>query len=171
MFDLCKRFWIRGFGLNYIFISQKESHSFPDILMENCDHSICPFWSILFSHTPAHRTWILKKLILTFLITDMGIMVLKIYFIIYGEIDLFITILNSNYRLEIWWHYQKIHVTLITILVLFERYFQASRSCNVSYLGLNCFKNCYGWPFRPPAPGYLLPKKPRMVRVMAGNIW
>ena len=34
----------------------------PSILIENCDHSICPGWWILFLYAPAHKVWLLKNL-------------------------------------------------------------------------------------------------------------
>ena len=34
----------------------------PNILMENCDHSIFPGWSILFLYAPAHKARLLKNL-------------------------------------------------------------------------------------------------------------
>ena len=34
----------------------------PNILMESCDHSIFPGWSILFLYAPAHKVRLLKNL-------------------------------------------------------------------------------------------------------------
>ena len=34
----------------------------PCILMENCDPSIFPGWSILFLYVPAHKSWLLENL-------------------------------------------------------------------------------------------------------------
>ena len=33
----------------------------PSILMTNCDHSICPGWSILSFYDPAHKAWKLAR--------------------------------------------------------------------------------------------------------------
>ena len=35
----------------------------PSILMENCDHTICPVLSILFLHDPACKAWLFEKFI------------------------------------------------------------------------------------------------------------
>ena len=58
----------------------------------------------------------------------------------YGEFDLFIKIPNFDDRVEIWWSHQKSHVTLITVLVFFERSYVVPHSCKVSWLGLNWFR-------------------------------
>ena len=36
----------------------------PSVLMENCDHAICPGLSVLFLHVPTPRAWLFEKLIL-----------------------------------------------------------------------------------------------------------
>ena len=74
-----------------------------------------------------------NKLLLTFLITHFQYRrVLSTYFIIYQKFDLFIGILNFNERAETWWRHQKSYVTLITILVFFERSYVVPHSCKVS---------------------------------------
>ena len=57
---------------------------------------------------------------------------------------------------------KKSHVTLITVLVFFERSYVAPHSCNVSQQALNWFRIYGGGPFS--SPGYLI-SKTRLVRV------
>ena len=62
-------------------------------------------------------------------------------------------VLNSNDHLEI--SSSKSLVTLITILVFFERFYVVPHMCKVSYLGLNLFRihgGGVGWAFDLPFP-------------------
>ena len=58
----------------------------------------------------------------------------------------------------------KNNVILDTILVFFERVYVIPHSCKVSWSGLNMFRIYDGGTFSHPA-GYLMSKKPRLVRV------
>ena len=54
-------------------------------------------------------------------------------------------------------------MTLITLLVIFERSYVVANICKVSLLGLNWSRNYGAALFAPP--GYLMSKKIRLVRV------
>ena len=98
--------------------------------------------------------------------------VLWTYFIICGEFDLFIKMLKFNDGLEIWWIGQKIHVTLITVLIFIARTYVVPHTCKTSYLELNWFRIYGGGTLSPPPhrPGYLMSKRPFVLGLQQRNI-